>query len=191
MVFDEAFKYLTLETTVRILDGPDAAELNLRLFRVMQSVPDEAAPLSWFGQTLSPTEFLDAMIAEDRDLRVRGQPRARPYRRRSAGVSGHPLAPPAFKAAGLATATVLLDRPAPDVLAAGSVVGDARTMATAWGGTTVAVPEYAGALVRGWAGRWLLPEEWACDVAATYLTLRLEAAERLTATSRPGRPTGS
>jgi hypothetical protein len=25
------------------------------------------------------------------------------------------------------------------------------------------VPEYAHALLRGWAGRCLLPEEWACD----------------------------
>jgi hypothetical protein len=34
--------------------------------------------------------------------------------------------------------------------------------------------------LRGWAGRDLLPKEWACDVAATYLTLRLEAAQRHT-----------
>ena len=32
--------------------------------------------------------------------------------------------------------------------------------------------------MRGWASRCLLPDEWACDVAATYLTLRLEEAER-------------
>lgn len=56
---------------------------------------------------------------------------------------------------------------------------DACTVATAQG-TTLAVPEYARALVRGWAGRCVLPQEWACDVAATYLTLRLEAAERHT-----------
>jgi hypothetical protein len=31
----------------------------------------------------------------------------------------------------------------------------------------------AHALLHGWAGRYLLLEEWACDVAATYLTLRL------------------
>jgi hypothetical protein len=34
--------------------------------------------------------------------------------------------------------------------------------------------------LRGWGGRYLLPKEWACDVAATYLTLRLEDAERHT-----------
>ena len=40
------------------------------------------------------------------------------------------------------------------------------------------VPEFARALLRGWAGRVLLPREWAADVAATYLTLRLEDAQR-------------
>jgi hypothetical protein len=75
-------------------------------------------------------------------------------------------------------AAVLLGGPAPDVMATArvSVASDVRTMVTAWG-TTVAIPEYAQALVRGWAGRPLLPTEWASDVAATYLTLRLEAAQ--------------
>ncbi len=87
-----------------------------------------------------------------------------------------------IEAAALATAAVLLGqpiRPGPDGLAEAGVVvaGDARAVATA-GGTTVAVPEYAQALVRGWVGRRLVPKEWACDVAATYLTLRLEVAER-------------
>jgi hypothetical protein len=59
------------------------------------------------------------------------------------------------------------------------VAADACTVATAQG-TMLAVPEYARALVRGWAGRCVLPQEWACDVAATYLTLRLEAVERHT-----------
>jgi hypothetical protein len=85
------------------------------------------------------------------------------------------------EAAALATTTVLLGRPFPDVLATAgvSVPRNVRTMVTAWG-TEVAVPEYAQALVRGWAGRSLLPADWASDVAATYLTLRLEAAERHT-----------
>jgi hypothetical protein len=83
-----------------------------------------------------------------------------------------------IEAAALATAAVLLGGPAPDVMATArvSVASDVRTMITAWG-ATVAVPEYAQALVRGWAGRPLLPTEWASDVAATYLTLRLEAAQ--------------
>ena len=70
-------------------------------------------------------------------------------------------------------------RPSPEVLADARVhvAGDARTLLTAQG-STVAVPEYAEALVRGWAGRSLLPPDWACDVAVTYLTLRLEAVQR-------------
>lgn len=46
----------------------------------------------------------------------------------------------------------------------------------------MAVPECARALLCGWAGRHLLPKpkQWAVDVGATYLTLRLEAADRHT-----------
>jgi hypothetical protein len=86
-----------------------------------------------------------------------------------------------IEAAALATAAVLLGRPVPAVMAAARVfvAGEVRTMLTGWG-TEVAVPECAQALVRGWAGRSLLPAEWASDVAATYLTLRLEAAQRHT-----------
>jgi hypothetical protein len=59
------------------------------------------------------------------------------------------------------------------------VAEDAGSVATAQG-TMLAVPEYAQALLRGWAGQSLLPRQWAHDVAATYVTLRLEAAERHT-----------
>jgi hypothetical protein len=48
-VFDETPRWLALETTVIILDGPDAPALNLRLFREL----DEAA-------------FLEKMVAEQR-----------------------------------------------------------------------------------------------------------------------------
>jgi hypothetical protein len=84
-----------------------------------------------------------------------------------------------LEAAALATASVLLGCPDPDTLAAAriQVAEDARSVATTQG-AVVAVPEHAHALVRGWAGQSLLPREWAHDVAATYLTLRLEAAER-------------
>ena len=34
--------------------------------------------------------------------------------------------------------------------------------------------------MRGWAGRDLIETDWADDVAATYLTVRLELAERRT-----------
>src|SRR5215469_9834704 len=46
-VFDPGFTWLTLEATVAINDGPDAAEQSLRLFRMMQNRP--TGPLSWFG----------------------------------------------------------------------------------------------------------------------------------------------
>src|SRR3954465_7918265 len=45
-VSDAGWAWLALETEVRILDGPDAPDLNLRLFRVMQNRP--TGELSWF-----------------------------------------------------------------------------------------------------------------------------------------------
>ena len=51
---------------------------------------------------------------------------------------------------------LLLGRPPPEVLAVLNAYVDpsARTMATTTGGC-VAIPEYARALLRGWAGHWL------------------------------------
>lgn len=63
-VFDPGFAWLALETTVRILDGPDAARDSLRLFRQMQGRPD--GPLSWFGRDLDEAEFLGVMAEEGR-----------------------------------------------------------------------------------------------------------------------------
>ena len=63
-VFDTGYAWLTLETSVTILDGPDAAERNLRLFRVMQDRP--TGPLSWFGGELAEDGFLRAMVDEGR-----------------------------------------------------------------------------------------------------------------------------
>ena len=60
-VFDQAFRWLALETTVTILEGPGAATQNLRLFRVMQG-----RPLSWYGSELDEDAFLHAMADEDR-----------------------------------------------------------------------------------------------------------------------------
>jgi PPOX class probable F420-dependent enzyme len=59
------YGWMTLETKVHILDGPDAPALNLRLFRVMQKKP-EPAPISWFGRDMTEPEFLEAMRAEGR-----------------------------------------------------------------------------------------------------------------------------
>jgi PPOX class probable F420-dependent enzyme len=63
-VYDPGYAWLALETTVTILDGPDAAQLNLRLFRVMQDRP--TGSLSWFGGELSEEDFLRAMVDERR-----------------------------------------------------------------------------------------------------------------------------
>ena len=63
-VHDNAFGFLALESTVTILDGPDAHELSLRLFRVMQGKP--TGPLSWFGGELDEADFLARMQAEQR-----------------------------------------------------------------------------------------------------------------------------
>ena len=63
-VFDPAYDYLSIETEVTILDGPDAADQNLRLFRVMQNRPD--GPLGWYGKDLDEDAFLQAMRDEQR-----------------------------------------------------------------------------------------------------------------------------
>jgi len=63
-VFEPGFAWLGVETTVRILDGPDAAEMNVRLFRVMQNRP--TGNLTWFGGEQSPDDFLRIMVDEQR-----------------------------------------------------------------------------------------------------------------------------
>jgi PPOX class probable F420-dependent enzyme len=63
-VFDAGYLWLALETTVTILDGPDAADLNVRLFRQMQERPD--GPLRWFGGEYDDEQFRQVMIDEGR-----------------------------------------------------------------------------------------------------------------------------
>ena len=63
-VHDNSFGFLALESTVTILDGPDAPERNLRLFRQMQGKP--TGPLSWFGGEFEEPDFLAQMKAEER-----------------------------------------------------------------------------------------------------------------------------
>jgi PPOX class probable F420-dependent enzyme len=66
-VFDSEWRWLTLECRVTILDGPEAAELNLRLFQVMQQGMDvPAGQINWYGRTLSHEEFLKTMVQEQR-----------------------------------------------------------------------------------------------------------------------------
>jgi hypothetical protein len=63
-VFAAGFAWLALETTVTILDGPDAPTQNLRLFREMQGKP--TGPLGWFGGDLGEDQFLQVMAEERR-----------------------------------------------------------------------------------------------------------------------------
>ena len=47
-------RWMGIETEVTILDGPDAPELNLKLYRVLAGEPDDA------------DEYLEAMVEEQR-----------------------------------------------------------------------------------------------------------------------------
>ena len=66
---DKNWRWLTLESTVTILDGDDAPQLNMRLFETMQArMPTPPAPgrFSWFGQEMSAEEFVAKMVEEKR-----------------------------------------------------------------------------------------------------------------------------
>ena len=63
-LFDARWGWLTLDTTVRILEGEDAPKMNLRLFQQMQNRP--TGNLNWFGRELSLEEFLHVMVEENR-----------------------------------------------------------------------------------------------------------------------------
>lgn len=63
-VFDKGYKFLTLEGTVRILEGDGVPELSVRLFRAMQHRSD--GDLAWFGKEMRVEAFKQAMAAEQR-----------------------------------------------------------------------------------------------------------------------------
>jgi hypothetical protein len=63
-VHSDSPEWLAIEATVTILDGPDAPELNLKLFRLMQGKP--SGPLGWFGGDLDEAAFLQTMRDEER-----------------------------------------------------------------------------------------------------------------------------
>ena len=69
-VFDPANPgtWLGLETNATIIEGPDAPELSLRLFRVMQEGMPRSSPesLLWYGEEKTPEEFLGIMTEEGR-----------------------------------------------------------------------------------------------------------------------------
>jgi hypothetical protein len=58
------FRFLTVESRVTILDGPDAPALSVRLFRVMQNRP--TGPIQWYGADTPEPEFMAQMVAEER-----------------------------------------------------------------------------------------------------------------------------
>jgi PPOX class probable F420-dependent enzyme len=63
-VFEAQWQWLSLECRVRFLEGPDAPELNLRFFKLMQ--PRASGRLSWFGRDVNEDEFLQIMRDEQR-----------------------------------------------------------------------------------------------------------------------------
>jgi hypothetical protein len=65
MVLDQRYFYLTVEGTIRIIEGSEAVEDSVRLFRVMQHRPDSDT-LLWNGQELSLDAFRQAMRDEAR-----------------------------------------------------------------------------------------------------------------------------
>lgn len=68
-VFDNAWRWLTLECSVNILDGVEAPQQNLRLFQVMQqdqSPPPDPGKVLWYGAERTVAEFLQLMKDEGR-----------------------------------------------------------------------------------------------------------------------------
>jgi PPOX class probable F420-dependent enzyme len=72
-VFDSqeagGWRWLTLECTVAILDGPEAPELNAAFFKQLQATmtpAPEPGKLLWYGQPKTEAEFLQAMREERR-----------------------------------------------------------------------------------------------------------------------------
>lgn len=54
VLHDDGYQWLGIESRVTILDGPDAPELNLRLYRELAGEPDDV------------DEYLEAMVTEQR-----------------------------------------------------------------------------------------------------------------------------
>ncbi len=68
-VFDQRWSALSLDSTVTILEGPDAPEQSLRLFQTMQQGLDPGPSpgmVLWEGTERSPEEFLRIMEEQQR-----------------------------------------------------------------------------------------------------------------------------
>src|SRR5215212_5862503 len=61
-VHDAAFAFMTLETTVTILEGPHVPEHSVRLFRILQDRP--SGPLAWMTGEFEEEAFLQTMVDE-------------------------------------------------------------------------------------------------------------------------------
>lgn len=61
-----SWSYLTLKTTVTILEGPEVGPGSLLLFRIMQGLTDSSAPITWNGRPMSDEQVLEAMSDERR-----------------------------------------------------------------------------------------------------------------------------
>jgi hypothetical protein len=65
--WDPGFGYLSLETRVHILEGPDVPQQSVRLFQTMQShLQNAPGTLTWNGQPLAIDAFLKTMVEEQR-----------------------------------------------------------------------------------------------------------------------------
>jgi PPOX class probable F420-dependent enzyme len=75
-VFDTRYSWLGLETTVTIVDGPEAPEMHVRLFTEMQQGMDRPdGTLLWNGQPLSLDQFRQTMRDEQRLIYAFDEPR--------------------------------------------------------------------------------------------------------------------
>ena len=63
-VFDTTWKWLTLETSVTILEGPDVPQRTIALFRRMQNRP--SGPITWMGKDMDEAEFTQTLAGEKR-----------------------------------------------------------------------------------------------------------------------------
>lgn len=63
-VFDGSYKFLTLETNVRLLEGAEVPELSVRMFRQMQNRP--TGDLTWFGKVMNEADFMQTMANDKR-----------------------------------------------------------------------------------------------------------------------------
>jgi hypothetical protein len=63
-VFESGYRWLGLEATVSILEGPRVADESVQLFRTMQKRP--TGPLSWFSGELDEDAFRAMLIEEER-----------------------------------------------------------------------------------------------------------------------------